>query len=125
MDANPDITLSASDWTILTPFTTGRHYHILLNIVTATYTISLVPTLIFQCPLFLPLLIFSIWEDRQLTDSFLTCCLKLCAYSDVNVRALHHGEVDSMLLIAIYNSGKTRHYLTEFSFCFSLLFGLR
>jgi hypothetical protein len=117
--ADPGITLSASRWTILTPFITVKHYPVLLNLVAATHTISDRETVIFRRPSFLPLLIFSIGADRKCTDSFLEYCLKLSEYSDVNARALHDGEVDSMLLIAITQQGKSRHYLTEFPFSFS------
>jgi hypothetical protein len=122
--ADPEIQLSASRWVKLTSFITVKHYPVLLNLIAGRQTES-AKELLFRRPVFLPLLLFSIGGDRGLTDSFLTCCLDLCEYSEVNATALHCGDVDSMILVALANRGKSRYFLTEFPLRFSQPLALR
>jgi hypothetical protein len=112
--ANKQFELTQKRWSVLTEFATEKDYGNLLNLASANRSVSPSRLYLINRPEFLPLVLKAIGGNKRLTNSFLSDLIRQAPLSDHNLRMLHFGNVDSLLLSARISGGTVVYRTTTF-----------
>jgi hypothetical protein len=96
-----NFTLSTTYFKIFAPHVSPSCYAILISLVAGGYTVGSGAFFLINNPSFLPLALISIASDADACTRFFEICLSFGEFSTHNVRMLHVGDIDSILLLAL------------------------
>jgi hypothetical protein len=105
-----DYQLSPKYFRLLAEHVRESDYYTLLSLVAGGFAIEEESFFLFRRPSFLPLVLVATGRNPAAVDTFIAMALETLAVSDFNLRMLHIGDVDKILLTALV-SGPRISYL--------------
>jgi hypothetical protein len=108
--ADPDFRLSVKRWRILAAYLRPSDYLTLLSLIAGLPSLSLDAQFLITRPCFLSLMFVVLGSDRSQMDNFVSLCYNLAMLSERNLRMMHEGDVDAILLSSVINDGHARHF---------------
>jgi hypothetical protein len=117
-NAQNNFVLSPEFFRILAGSISESDYSTLLGLCAGGTTVRSCDLCLFRRPLFLALLLIAIGKNATIVEQFLRTCLRSKQFSDYNLRKLHEGDVDAILLSALAKGPQTSYH--GFSFVLNL-----